>query len=183
MYRFISNHSAKFPVERMCKVSKVSRSSYYEHLEGSVSRRAQENQKLLLLIKNVYQKSKQRYGSLRIHQTLRAEKVEVSRPRVARLMKQVQIKTRIKRRFKATTDSKHAYAVSENRFKRNFTVTAIGQASESDLTYIRIITGWLYLTMVLDLADRKMMRWALSQTLKAKDSTVATLKRLLETDL
>lgn len=128
------------------------------------------------LIKNVYQKSKQRYGSPRIHKALKAEKVEVSRPRVARLMKQAQMKARVKRRFKATTDSKHAYVVSENLLNRNFTAAAIGQAWVSDLTYIKTITGWLYLTVVLDLADRKVVGWALSQTMKAKETTVAALK-------
>jgi len=118
----------------MCKVLRVSRSSYYGYLEGSVSTRTQENRKLVTLIRDVYQKSKQRYGSPRIHKALKAEKVEVSRPRVARLMKQAQLRAKLIRRFKATTDSKHAYTVNENLLNRNFTATTIGQAWVSDLT-------------------------------------------------
>lgn len=154
----------------------VSRSSYYEYLEGFVSKRAQENQKLLLLIKEVHQKSRQRYGSPRIYEALKAKQVAVSRPRVAPLMKQAQLKARMKKRFKVTTDSKHEYAVSENLLNRHFSATATGQAWVSDITYIRTQAGWLYLTVVLDLADRKVIGWALSKTMKAKETTVAALK-------
>jgi putative transposase len=104
----------------MCTVFQVSRSSYYDYLEGSVSKRAQENEKLLILIRAVHHKSKQRYGSPRIYEVLKAKKVAVSRPRVARLMKQAQLRATIKRRFKVTTDSKHHYAVNENLLNRNF---------------------------------------------------------------
>jgi len=91
-------------------------------------------------------------------------------------MKQAQLKARMKRRFTAITDSKHDYAVSENLLNRHFSATSTGQVWVSDFTYIRTEAGWLYLTVVLDLADRKVIGWALSQTLKAKDTTVAALK-------
>lgn len=172
----MSNHRTRFPVERMCKVFNVSRSGYYDYLKGSISKRAQQNEELLALVKEVHQKSKQRYGSPRIYEALKAKQVAVSRPRVARLMKQAQISARMKRRFKVTTDSEHHYPVSENLLNRNFTVPATGQAWVSDITYIRTMAGWLYLTVVLDLADRKVVGWALSETLKAKHTTVAALK-------
>jgi putative transposase len=108
-------------------VFQVSRSGYYEYLAGSVGKRAQENENLLALIKDVHEKSKQRYGSPRIHKVLQAKQVAVSRPSVARLMKQAQLRVRLKRSFKATTDSKHAYSISENLLNRHFTATALGQ--------------------------------------------------------
>jgi putative transposase len=160
----------------MCKVLKVSRSGYYHSLKGSVSKRTQENKNILSLIEQVHKKSKQRYGSPRIHQVLKAKQVQVSRPRVARLMKKAQIKAKMKRRFKATTDSKHNYTVCENLLERNFTATATAQIWVSDITYIRTLTGWLYLTIVLDLADRKIIGWALSETMKANDTTIAALR-------
>ncbi len=91
-------------------------------------------------------------------------------------MKQAQLRVRMKRRFKATTDSKHQYAVCENLLNRNFTATATCQVWVSNITYVKTVTDWLYLTVVLDLADRKAVGWALSQSLKAKDTTVAALK-------
>ena len=87
-----------------------------------------------------------------------------------------QIRAKMKRRFKATTHSRHSFAVSENLLDRNFTVAAIGQAWISDITYIRTLAGWLYLTVVLDLADRKVIGWALSDNMKAKDTTIAALR-------
>ena len=130
----------------------------------------------MVLIQELHQKSKQRYGSPRIQQALKAQQIVVSRPRVARLMKQAQIRAQLKRRFQATTDSKHKYAVNENLLKRNFTATATGQAWVSDITYIRTLAGWLYLTMILDLADRKVIGWALSETMEAKHTTVAAFR-------
>lgn len=160
----------------MCKVFQVGRSGYYEHVTGAVSTRTLENKKLLVLIQAVHRQSKECYGSPRIHQVLKAKKVAVSRPRVARLMRQAQLKARMKRKFKVTTDSKHGYAVSENLLARNFTTASTGQRWVSDITYIRTRAGWLYLTVVLDLADRKVVGWALSQTMKAADTSVAAWK-------
>jgi putative transposase len=111
---------------------------------------------------------------------LKAKQVIVSRPRVARLMKQAQLKAWMKRRFRITTDSKHSYAVSENLLDRHFTATGTGQAWVSDITYIRTLTAWLYLTVVLDLADRKIIGWALSKTMKAKETTVAAWRMALQ---
>ncbi|WP_439651223.1 IS3 family transposase [Pontibacter harenae] len=176
MYGFITAHSSRFPVEMMCRVLKVSRSGYYGSLKGSVSKRAKENEKLLSLIKEEHKKSKGRYGSPRISKALRSKDVLVSRPRVARLMKQAQIRAKMIRRFRATTDSKHSFVVSENLLNRNFSAVRTGQAWVSDITYIRTSAGRLYLTVVLDLADRKVIGWALSEGMKAKDTTVAALR-------
>ena len=155
---------------------KVSRSSYYDSLKDSVSERAKENEKLLSLIREEHKKSKKRYGSPRISKALKAKEVKVSRPRVARIMKLAQIRAKMVKRFKVTTDSKHSFAVSENLLNRNFSASSTGRAWVSDITYIRTLTGWLYLTVVLDLADRKVIGWALSETMKAKETTVAALK-------
>ena len=107
---------------------------------------------------------------------MKAKNIPVSRPRVARLMKQADLRAKRVKRFKVTTDSKHSYPVSKNLLNRNFTATVTGQAWVPDITYIKTITGWLYLTVVLDLADRKIIGWALSKTMKAKDTTIAALK-------
>lgn len=160
----------------MCRVFRVSRSGYYDSLQGSVSKRAKENEKLLSLIREEHKKSRQRYGSPRISEALKAREVRVSRPRVARLMKQARIKARMVRRFWVSTDSSHGFAVNENLLNRSFSAAATGQAWVSDITYIRTLAGWLYLTVVLDLADRKVIGWALSTTMKAKHTTVAALR-------
>lgn len=139
----------------MYKVLKVSKSSYNASLNRPEANREQQNEKILSLIREEYKSSKKRYGSPRISKALKAREVHVSRPRVARLMKQANIEARMKRRFKAAADSRHIFAVSENLLNRNFPATTKGQAWVSDITYIRTLPGWLYLTVVLDLADEK----------------------------
>lgn len=165
-----------YPIEKMCKAFKVSRSGYYGWLNNEPSKRAKENQEILQEINLIHKESNQTYGSPRISKALKAKAIAVSRPRVARLMKQADLRAKRVKRFKVTTDSKHNYSVSENLLDRKFTANATGQAWVSDLTYIRTITGWLYLTVVLDLADRKIIGWALSKTMKAKDTTIAAFK-------
>ena len=164
----------------MCRIFKVSRSGFYTWLNSKPSKRALENQEIIKEISLVHKESKQTYGSPRISKALKEKKIHISRPRVARLMKQADLRAKLVRRFKVTTDSKHNYAVSENLLNRNFSATATGQAWVSDITYIRTMTGWLYLTIVLDLADRKVIGWALSKTMKAKDTRVAALKMAIK---
>ncbi len=75
-----------------------------------------------------------------------------------------------------TTDSDHGYAIAENHLNRDFSAPSTGQKWVSDLTYIRTGEGWLYLTAILDLADRKVIGWAISDTMKAGDTTIAAWK-------
>jgi transposase InsO family protein len=165
-----------YPIEKMCQAFNVSKSGYYAWLNSEPSKRAIDNQEILQQIRLIHKESGQTYGSPRISKALKANNMSVSRPRVARLMKQVELRAKRVKRFKVTTDSKHSYPVSENLLDRNFIANAIGMGWVSDITYIRTITGWLYLTVVLDLADRKIVGWALSKTMKAKDTTIAALK-------
>ena len=109
-------------------------------------------------IKQVYQKSNGRYGSPRITVELKEQGVVTSRPRVARLMKKTGIRSIIRQKYRVqTTDSTHMYPVAENHLNRNFSAERKAQKWVSDLTYIITGEGWLYLTAVLDLVDRKIV--------------------------
>jgi len=176
-----ANYS-KFSIEKMCKVFKVSRSGYYSWIKHKPSKWDIENQKILEQIRQIHQESKQIYGSPKITEELRDRKVKVSRPRVARLMKKAQIRSKTVKKFKVTTDSAHKYPIVENKLNRNFSVHSIGQVWVSDITYIWTTEGWLYLTIILDLADRKVVGWSLSKSLKAIDTVfpawhMATMNR------
>jgi transposase InsO family protein len=140
---------------------KVSVSGYYYWLKHPVGCRIIKEETLLFDIHKVYNNSKKRYGSPRITSELRELGIQVSRPRVARLMKKANIKSIIRKKYRVqTTDSKHSYVVSENHLNRDFSTQTIGRKWVSDLTYIRTEEGWLYLTAILDLADRKVVGWA-----------------------
>jgi putative transposase len=158
----------------MCKVMSVSRSGYYYWLADRPSKRAIENKSILILIKTSFTASKGRYGSPRITKDLTAQGQTVSRPRVARLMKKAQIKSIVQKKYVvATTDSNHAYPLADNHLDRNFNPVQPGKAWVSDLTYIRTREGWLYLTIIMDLFDRQVIGWALSESMKASQTSIA----------
>jgi transposase InsO family protein len=145
----------------MCKVLKVNVSGYYYWLKHPVSSTTIKEQKLLADIHKVYNNRKKGYESPRITSELRELGIQLSRPRVARLMKKANIKSIIKKKYRIQTiDSKHSYAVAENHLNRDFSAQTIRQKWVSDLTYNRTGEGWLYLTAILDLADRKVVGWA-----------------------
>ncbi len=171
-----------FPIERMCKVLKVSRSGYYHWLDRKPSKRSIENKELRGRIKAVYQKSKGRYGSPKITKELEGEGVMVSRPRVARIMRLEGIKSITYKKFRvSTTDSKHNFPVAENHLNRNFSADRPGQKWVSDITYIPTRQGWLYLTIIMDLFDRKIIGWALSDNMTARDTVVAAWRMAIFT--
>jgi putative transposase len=169
-------HDSIFPIEKMCKVLRVSRSSYYSWLSRDPSKRSVENEELSHRIKKIYELSKRTYGSPRITIKLLEEGFHVSRRRVARLMKRQNLKSIIRKKWVITTDSRHNYPVVENKLNRDFNVTRPGQVWVSDITYIKTLQGWLYLTVVIDLYDRKVIGWSFSRSLKAVHTTIPALR-------
>ena len=98
------------------------------------------------------------HGSPKITHELKKKGLSISRPRVAKIMRKANIRSIVYKRFKiCTTDSKHNYPVAENLLNRNFAPQTTGKAWVSDLTYIKTTEGWLYLTVIVDLADRKVI--------------------------
>jgi putative transposase len=160
----------------MCKVLKVSRSGYYKWLNKMPSKRSLYRQTLTKVITQIYRDSKCRYGSPRVTKQLNMQGFKASQVLVARLMKQLHLKSIIRRRYKVTTDSSHKYSIVENVLNREFIVKEKNRAWVSDITYIATKQGWLYLTTVIDLFDRKAIGWALSETMKAKDTVIPAFK-------
>ena len=156
----------------MCKVLSVSKSGFYKWLNRKPSRREIENIFLLEEIRKVHNKSYWTYGSPRITVELNSKDIKVSRPRVARLMKSEGIKSKVRRRFINTTDSKHGFIISENLLNREFKVAELGKVWVSDITYIKTAEGWQYLTIIMDLADRKIIGWALSKGMSAEETVI-----------
>lgn len=156
----------------MCKVLQVSRSGFYAWLKGKPSKRAIANLKLTEEIQMIFKESRFTYGSPRITLELKSRKLAVSRPRVARLMKKAKIRSVVKKKFRVTTLSDHTYGICENKLNRNFLVKETGKVWVSDITYVKTAQGWLYLTIIMDLADRKIIGWSLGSSLKVKDTVV-----------
>lgn len=167
----------KFGVERMCKVFKISKSGFYDWQKRKPSARQLENQQITKEINRVYKASKSRYGSPKITDQLRDNGWQVSRPRVARIMRNEGIRSIVSKKYRGfTTDSKHNLPVAENHLNRDFSADRPGQKWVSDITYIPTKQGWLYLTIIMDLFDRKIIGWALSTQMTINETVLAAWK-------
>lgn len=169
----------RYPVERMCRTLKISKSRYYAWLRRPESSRAAENVRVTGLIRDEFERSGSTYGSPRVAMSLRNAGVSVSRPRVARLMRKACLRSRVARRFVTTTDSRHGLEVSPNLLNRDFKPGRPGLAWVSDITYVRTGQGWLYLTVVIDLGDRKVVGWALGGSMHARNTVAAAWRMAL----
>jgi len=161
-YRFISEHRETFKVGRMCKQLNVSRSGYYAWLKRPESRRSRENRFLEDKIRVLHKASHGIYGSPRIHRDLVVSGLRCGKNRVARVMREAGIRSRTKRKFKATTDFKHNLPVAPNLLNQNFTAEAPDRAWVGDITYISTEQGWLYLAVLIDLYNRQVVGWSAS---------------------
>ena len=174
-FRFIEDHREVFHVRVMCSVLEVSASGYYAWRARPESTRSRTDRVLLEGIRRVHAESRCRYGSPRVHAALQAEGHRVGRNRVARLMHRHGIRVRAKRRFRVTTDSKHAFPLAPNLLDRQFTASGPNKVWLADITYIPTGEGWLYLAVVLYLFSRKVVGWAMRDTL-AQELTLTALR-------
>jgi len=130
---------------------------YYAWLSRKPSERQTENQMLLYRIRQFFERSKGTYGSPRILRDLRQEGFCCGKHRVARLMRQTGLRAVLPRRFRATTDSKHALPVAENLLGQDFTASKANERWAADITYVWTGEGWLYLAVILDLFSRRIV--------------------------
>ncbi len=169
----MKDHRHEYTVEKMCGVFRLGRSGFYGWLNRKPSKRAQRREVLSAEIKDLYAGSKGRYGSPKITMDLRDRGFIVSRPMVAGIMKDLGLKSIISGKFKVcTTDSNHGFSISENILDRNFTPKGPSRVWVSDITYIRTKEGWLFLTVIMDLYDRKIIGWSMSTSLKASETVL-----------
>jgi putative transposase len=167
-YQFIADFKWLYPVKLMCQVFKLTRSGYYSWQRRPVSKRRQDNELMLQKIRQIRltNKKKEVYGSPRMKDDLVATGLNVSKNRVARIMREAGIRSKIKKKYKATTDSNHGKVVADNLVNQEFTAETSNQVWLSDITYIWTEEGWLYLAAVLDVFNREVVGWATSERLK-----------------
>ncbi|MGY8824585.1 MAG: IS3 family transposase [Candidatus Latescibacterota bacterium] len=163
-YRFVFEHRTPWRVEEMCRVLAVSRSGFYAWKKRRPSMRQQETQRLDQAIERLCQASHRRSGSPKITRALWAEGWQVSENRVAKRMRAMGLRSIVCRRFRVTTQSKHAFPVAPNRLGRCFQVEAPNRVWVN-ITYIRLQQGWVYWAVFIDLFSRQVVGWALSRYL------------------
>ncbi len=170
-YRFIDAHRTEHAVVTMCRVLSVSKAGYYAWRDRAPSKRELSNKRLAAEIRTVHQRSRQTYGSPRVHAELLAGGEKVNRKRVERVMRVEGIRAKKKRRFRVTTDSRHDEPIAPNRLQREFAVERVAGRDRvwaGDITYIPTLEGWLYLAVVLDLGTRSVVGWAMRHTLERR---------------
>ncbi|AJR04684.1 integrase [Siansivirga zeaxanthinifaciens CC-SAMT-1] len=154
----------------MCRVLKVSTSGYYNWLKAKISKLWLYNQKLSELITAIFKDSYESYGAPPIKKALEALVHHVSRPRVVRLMNAYGLFARRKRKFRTTTDINHKYPIAANILNQNFKVPGVNQVWASDITYIETKECWMYLAVIIDLFNRKVIGWSMSANLTTQDA-------------
>lgn len=165
----------------MCRVLGVSVSGFYAARQREPSPRVQQDQVLRLQVRAVHRWSRRRYGAPRVHRELVTRGTRVGKKRVARLMREEGLVGRRPRRFVRTTQARAGDPVAPNRLARQFGVDQVPGPNRvwvSDLTYVPTREGWLFLAIVLDLASRRVVGWAMRDTLE-EDLALAALRMAL----
>ena len=130
-------------------------------------------------IRQVFQESNQTYGSPRITAHLKKQGVSVSKPTVAKLMRLNGLRSKMKKKYRVTTNSNHSYEISNNHLDRNFMPTSLNAAWVSDITYIKTAEGWLCLTTIIDLFSRQVIGWSLGTSLVTKETIIPAWRMAL----
>ena len=161
-YAFIARQRGEMPVRLMCQWLDVSASGFYASLDRRPSKRDRANQRLKLEIRAVHQESRRTYGAIKIHKELKGKGTDCGHNRVAKLMREEGIRSKRPRAFRITTRSDHSKPVAENHLQRRFGVgiqRALNRVWVADITYLPTREGWLYLSIVMDLASRRIVGW------------------------
>ena len=173
-YRFIISEEANHAVRMMCRVLQASRAAYYAWRSGDTHVQAASNHELLVHIKAIHRRHQGRYGAPRVTAELRDLGFMVNRKRIARLMRENGIVGRPRRTYRGTTtDSEHDDPIAPNLLERRFTMDAPNEAVVGDITYLRTQGGWVYLAVLIDLFSRKVVGWAITDTMETSHCLTA----------
>jgi putative transposase len=168
-FQFIQAHARIFHVVTMCQVLEVSKAGYYAWCARPLCERVKEDRRLSERIRQIQAEVKQRYGRPRVRAELRALGFPCGKNRIARLLKAEGLNAKHARQFRVTTRSDDRRAAAPNQLDRNFAVApavAPNQVWTADITYLPTREGWLYLAVILDLATRRVVGWALRTRLE-----------------
>lgn len=167
-FGFIRKHMETFEVGVMCDVLEVSRSGYYAWLRRPPSARSQETARRTEMVRQIHAESRGTYGAPRVHAAMQARGETCGKNQVARIMRCNGLSSKRKRRFRATTNSKHKLPVAPNLLEQDFSASAPNSVWLADITYIPTEEGWLYLATEKDLFSRRIVGYAMSDSVGAQ---------------
>ena len=148
----------------------MSSSGYYKWKLRLQSPNQNKKQRICERIKSVFTASQETYGSPRVYQELKSEGVSVSENTVARYMRELGLDARLKKRFRViTTDSNHKGPIADRVFKSEEPLPENPrEVLAGDITYLRLGGRFIYLAVVMDLYNREVLGWSMSQSLESQ---------------
>ncbi len=167
-YTLIEAQRTSFPVPLMCRAFGVSRSGYYGWRSRSPSERNREDASLKERIREIHRRSRETYGSPRVHAELRSIGTRCSRKRVARLMREAGLEGCVRGKRRGTTRPGKGAPPAEDLVKRNFRATEVDKVWVADITYVATDEGFLYLAFILDVHSRRIVGWAMEGHLRTE---------------
>jgi len=179
-YQFIRSNENKYSIDQMCEVLGICSRIYFKWKKHGIPKKHREVTLLKEEITSIFLNSKKQYGRDRITKELNNRGYKIAGRQVSNYMQELGLRSRVKKKFKVTTDSKHNYYTSPNVLNRQFKVNSPSTAWVSDITYIQTKTGFLYLTIIMDLYDRKIIGWSLSSVMSTKKTTLAAWDMAVE---
>jgi putative transposase len=169
-----------YPVPLLSRMLRVSSSGYYGWVDRPPSERAREEMRLEVEIKAAHRRTRQTYGAERLQHEMAEHGVKVGICRLKRIRRKLGLRCKQKRKFKATTDSKHKLPVAENLLSQEFKVYAPDRVWLSDITYVPTDEGWLYLAGHKDLFNGEIVGYAMGERL-SKNLVSQSLLQALST--
>jgi len=154
-----------YPVVLLRRMLSISASGYYSWIDRPLSQRAREELRLELEIKAAHRRTRQVYGAEKLQYDLAVHGIKLGVCRIKRIRQKLGIRCKQKRKFKATTDSRHKLPVADNILGQQFTVTAPNKVWTSDITYVPTDEGWLYVAGHKDLFNGDIVGYAMGDRL------------------
>ena len=172
-------YAKEFSLAEMALIFDVSVSGYYSYCRRGPSKYVQEDKRLLILIKNIFQESRETYGRVRMYKALKKRGEVCSQRRISRLMEKAGLMPKAARRFKVTTKARSDAIAAPNQLAQDFTAKKANEKWVADLTYIWTTVGWLYVAVVMDLYSRKIVGLAMSSRMTKELVIRAFLQAML----
>lgn len=180
VYAFVDSIRNEYPLQFICEVMRISRSSFYEWNNKSTYQIKAKNSIMEQKVIAVFKEHKRRYGVRRIVAELSHQNVQVSPYKVRKCLVGNELKAIQPRSFvPKTTNSRHPYTISPNYLKELIFPEAINQVWVGDITYIPMVAGnFRYLSVWLDLCSRKIVGWDLQDHMRESLVTASLNKAL-----
>jgi len=161
-YAWIKRHKRLFPTSVMCRILKVSTSGYYDSIKSQPSNQQIKRRSISQAVAKSYFDSNRVYGYRKVYEDLNIDEIQCCKETVRRVMRDIGLYSRIKRKFVVTTESNHLFKIADNILNRDFYAQRPNHKWAADITYIPTRQGWLYLAVVMDLFSRRIVGWAMS---------------------